>query len=242
MSRQRRGPQRLPRRWGGRNRRAVASAAQPLAVLPTHSFASGSTFRPHQWWCTGGRFCLCGVGEQFALHRRQPDHRSRGTLRQGDCEPVCLGDTGNVTAGTFRRVTWQRERAATVREDARGAPTAAREGAGGKSRLGTGGAAALSPAWWGGRDCQVPSRRSCLSLRYGAAGPEGRRAPRTPTVTLGQPSGQLPGGVNRAPRVQFCGHGRGYIEGEGAPGRQVVRQRTARSARVLHGCHEGAAS
>lgn len=37
------------------------------------------------------------------------------------------------------------------------------------------------------RDCQVPVRRKCLSLRAGAAGPERSRAPRALSLALGQP-------------------------------------------------------
>lgn len=51
-----------------------------------------------------------------------------------------------------------------------------------QSILGTGGANILQAE---GEDCQVPSRRLCLSLRSGAAGPEWRWAPRARTLTLG---------------------------------------------------------
>lgn len=60
--------------------------------------------------------------------------------------------------------------------------------------LGTGGAVVPSfrvEAERRGEDCQVPSRRSCLSRRDGAAGPEWRLAPCASTLALGQRLGQL---------------------------------------------------
>lgn len=56
-----------------------------------------------------------------------------------------------------------------------------------ESILGAGGAVAPSlPRQRRSEDCQVPSRRLCLSLRHGAAGPEWRWAPRGSILTLGQ--------------------------------------------------------
>lgn len=56
-----------------------------------------------------------------------------------------------------------------------------------ESILGAGGAVVSSlPRQRRSEDCQVPSRRLCLSLRHGAAGPEWRWAPRGSSLTLGQ--------------------------------------------------------
>lgn len=248
-------------RWG-----AVATASEGIGGFATLSCSIGpvlagfgslsylrqpaacslqpSLLQPHQWWHTGGPLCLCGVGAAMGyrdLHPRHTSYRSRGSSPRGDCDTVCRSVTASRRS-SFREGAsgaWHDPRArATARVSTGGARlTLLPLVGGGESRLGAGGAALFSPTWRGERDCQVPPRRSCLSLRRGAAGPEWRRAPRTHTLALGQPPGQLLARGLRGSCVHFPGLGEpdraATLHAHLCAGVQVS---DVAAARVLHGC------
>lgn len=135
----------------------------------------------------------CGV---LAYSRPFP-HSFAGISRVAGCHGVAQGDTpkaqrnpaglGWPRAGWGRRGGGLQRRHSHLRHTPRQSDGAS-AGFRIESILGTGGAATLHRERG---DCQVPSRRLCLSLRDSAAGPEWRCAPRVCTLALEQRLEQL---------------------------------------------------
>lgn len=116
-----------------------------------------------------------------------------GIVDAAGCHEVCPGDTPEFhrhSVNPFGLTEWGAPGRASARDSRRTQRHFTRATGsscdGGscvrcESILGAGGAIVSRER---DEDCQVPSRRLCLSLRYGAAGPEWRWAPRVPTLAL----------------------------------------------------------
>ena len=116
-----------------------------------------------------------------------------GIVAAAGCHEVCPGDTSDAhrhSVNPFGLTGWGAPGRASARDSRRThrhfTRTTGSSCDGGsrvrcESILGAGGAIVSRER---DEDCQVPSRRLCLSLRYGAAGPEWRWAPRVPTLAL----------------------------------------------------------
>jgi hypothetical protein len=146
--------------------------------------------------------CFARVGSDAHCHDPGRSGTCRSRIRWcelgspaggGRDHPSALGRTLGTLVGRQSADGGSRGAAAKARRSRRRgiASGLGARSSGEKDRLGTGGAAAFAPVWSEGGDCQVPSRRVCLSLRGSAAGPEWRRTPVLRTLALGQRLGQL---------------------------------------------------
>lgn len=146
--------------------------------------AKSVTFHPTGWW---DEMSACGTG----AHSSTFPYSFAGIGATPGCHGPWRGDTpkfqrnlaahGRPGAGWGRRGGGLHCRHTYLRRALRGSDGVC-FGFALESNLGTGGAIYLREEV---EDCQVPSRRLCLSLRSGAAGPEWRWAPRARTLALG---------------------------------------------------------
>lgn len=182
--------------------------------------------------------CRCGASADTSLHPRHTSHRSRCISPQGDCDTLCR----SVTAGRRSAhregasVAWSDPRArSAARQSTGGARLTFLRLAGGKEKAGSGPAAPLSSRPHDGRGGTAKYHRVGRVCLYasGAAGPEWRRAPRIPTVALGQPPGQLLAGGLQLSSVRFSGQSRALLNADLCAGAQVY---DPRAPGVFHGC------
>jgi len=176
---------------GSRRVGAGVSTFAP-AVHDALTFPYGSpTFT--YYFADVGTDAHCHAPGRSGTCRFQIRWRERGSPTGGGDHLDVLGRASGSAVGRQAANEGSRGAVATAHRSRRKvvASDLGARSSGEQDRLGTGGAAAFAPVWSEGGDCQVPSRRVCLSLRDSAAGPEWRRTPVLRTLALGQPLGQL---------------------------------------------------